>query len=130
GASTNLVKAVRSDFQKPLNALRQKALAVKDLGGFVYSVADLPRNIISDYKNSISDSLFIARNSFKRDSEVRASGGGSSATGVTASSIKASSLEAKAGAAINALSATKVQNEGLSGQQVAAGALGSDAAYG
>jgi hypothetical protein len=130
GASTNLVKAVRSDFQKPLNSLRQTALAVKDLGGFVFTVADLPRNIIGDYKNSISDSLFIARNSFKRDSEQRASGGGSSVTGVTTSSIKASSLEAKAGSAINALSSNMLANEGLSGDAVAAGALGLDAAYG
>lgn len=128
GANINLVKAVRSDFQKPLNALRQTALAVKDLGGFVFSVADLPRNIINDYKSSIKESLFIARNSFKRDSELRASGGGSSATGVTASSIKASSLEAKAGNAINAITSSVIANEGLSNSAVADGALGLDAA--
>lgn len=129
GAASNLVKAVRSDFQKPLNALRQASLAVKDLGGFAFTVADLPRNIINDYKSSIKDSLFIARNSFKRDSEIRASGGGSSATGVTASAIKSSSLETKAGNAINQIVASVAQNEGLSGSAVAGGALGLDAAY-
>lgn len=127
GANVNLIKAVRSDFQKPLNALRQTALAVKDFGGFIQTAADLPRNILSDYQSSIKDSLFIARNSFKRDSELRATGGGSSATGVTATSIKASSLEAKAGRAINLITSSVINNEGLSNSAISDGALGLEA---
>lgn len=126
-SNVNLVKAVRSDFQKPLNSLRQAALAVKDLGGFVYTVADMPQAIINDYKSSIQDSLYIARNSFKRNSEIRGSGAGQTLTGVTASAIKAGTSETKAGSVINALVASVGINEGLSGSAVADGALGVDA---
>lgn len=128
GASINLVKAVRSDFQKPLNALRQTALALKDLGGLAYTVIDLPRNVINDYKSSIKDSLFIARNSYKRDSEVRATSGGSSVSGVSASAIKAGTLETQAGNAINLLVASVGINEGLSGSAISNGALGTNSA--
>jgi hypothetical protein len=128
GASVNLIKAVRSDFQKPLNSLRQAALAVKDLGGFVYTVADMPQAIIDDYKYSIQDSLYIAQDSFKRPSQIRASSSGQTLTGVTASAMRASTLEAKAGNSINLLAASVGINEGLSGSAIAEGALGNDAA--
>lgn len=130
-ASLNLVQAVRSDFQAPLNALRQTALAVKDLGGLTYSVIDLPSSIINDYKSAIKSSANILKNSFKRDSTIQGanngSGGGSSSTGVTAASINASSLESKAGNAINSIVNSNINSEGLSYDAVASGALGSDA---
>jgi len=128
GASVNLIKAVRSDFQKPLNSLRQAALAVKDLGGFVHTVADMPQAIINDYKSSITDSLYIARDSFKRPSQIRGSSSGQTLTGVSASAMRASTLEAKAGNSINLIAYSVGINEGLSGSAIAEGALGNDAA--
>jgi hypothetical protein len=127
-ASVNLVKAVRSDFQKPLNSLRQAALAIKDLGGFAYTVADMPQAIINDYKSSIQDSLYIARDAFKKPSQIRASSSGQTLTGVTTSALKAGTLESKAGNSINLLVASVGINEGLSGSAIAEGALGDDAA--
>jgi hypothetical protein len=126
GASINLVKAVRSDFQKPLNSLRQAALAVKDLGGFAFAVIDLPENVINDYKYSIKDSLFIVRNSFKRGPD--GGGVGTSATGTTAPNLKSQSLEAKAGSAINAITTSVSNNEGVSGNFVSQGSLGTNSA--
>lgn len=128
GASVNLIKAVRSDFQKPLNSLRQAALAVKDLGGFVHTVADMPQAIINDYKSSITDSLYIARDSFKRPSQIRGSSSGQTLTGVSASAMRASTLEAKAGNSINLIASSVGISEGLSGSAIAEGALGNDAA--
>jgi hypothetical protein len=126
-ASINLVKAVRADFQGPLNSLRQAALAVKDLGGFAFTVMDLPQNIINDYKNSINDSLFIARNSFSRGPD--GGGVGTSSTGVSAPNLKAQSLQSKAGSAINSITASFSNNEGVSGTFVAQGSLGANAAH-
>lgn len=128
GASMNLVKAVRSDFQGPLNSLRQAALAVKDLGGFYHTVADMPQAIINDYKSSIKDSLNIAKNSFKRPHEIRASSSGQTLTGISASAMRASTLESKAGNSINLIASSVGINEGLSGSAIAEGALGNDAA--
>ena len=56
-ASINLIKAVRSDFQTPLNALRQTALFVKDTAGLTSAIVDLPSQIINDYKSSIKESF-------------------------------------------------------------------------
>jgi hypothetical protein len=125
--STNLVKAVRADFQAPLNSLRQAALAVKDLGGFAFTVIDLPQNIINDYKYSINDSLFIARNSFKRGPD--GGGVGTSSSGVSAPNLKQQSLQSKAGSAINSITASFSANEGVSGTFVAQGSLGTNAAH-
>jgi hypothetical protein len=126
-ASVNLVKAVRADFQGPLNSLRQAALAVKDVGGFAFTVMDLPQNIINDYKEPINDSLLIIRNSFKRGPD--GGGVGTSSTGVSAPNLKQQSLQSKAGSAINAMTATFSRNEGVSGSFVANGSLGSNASY-
>lgn len=123
GSSINLIKAVRSDFQKPLNVLRQTALAVKDLGGLAFSVIDLPRQLIDDFNSSISDSLNIIGNSFQRG-PAGGSGGGSSATGVTATGLRASTQEARAGIAANQILAQSSRNEGLSQSAVNNGALG------
>lgn len=69
--SVNLVKAVRADFAAPFNSLRQAALAVKDLGGFVYTAADLPNNINKDINNSIKQTSKILSTSFIRDKSGR-----------------------------------------------------------
>jgi len=122
GNSINLVKAVRSDFQKPLNTLRQTALAVKDLGGLAISVADLPRQIVDDYSSSIKDSLSIIGNSFQRGPDGGSKG--TSATGVTASGLRAGTQEARAGIAANAILSQSSKNEGLSQSAVENGALG------
>lgn len=53
GAAMNVVKAVRSDFQTPFNALRQVSLLVKDLIGLPQAIIDLPRQIVSDYQSTI-----------------------------------------------------------------------------
>ena len=125
-SALNVVKSVRADFDAPLNSLRQASLAVKDLGGLVFTVIDLPSNVINDYKHSIQDSLFIARNAFKRGPD--GGGVGTSSTGVTSSSvIKSQSLESKAGAAVNAIATFVSINEGVSGSFVSQGALGTNA---
>jgi len=126
-ASINLVKAVRADFQGPLNSLRQAALAVKDVGGFAFTVMDLPQNIINDYKYSINDSLLVIRNSFQRGPD--GGGVGTSSTGVSTPNLKQQSLQSKAGSAINAMTASFSSNEGVSGSFVAGGSLGSNASY-
>ena len=69
--SVNLVKAVRADFAAPFESLRQAALAVKDLGGFVYTAADLPNNINKDINNSIKQTAKILSTAFIRDKSGR-----------------------------------------------------------
>jgi len=66
-SATNTVKAIRSDFARTFNVLRQTALAVKDTAGFIRTVADLPSQVISDAKSSIEDALSITNSSFKKD---------------------------------------------------------------
>jgi hypothetical protein len=56
-ASFNLIGAVRSDVDAPLNALRQTALFVKDLIGVAITAADLPFQLQKDYASAIKDSL-------------------------------------------------------------------------
>lgn len=122
GNSINLIKAVRSDIQKPLNALRQTALVVKDLAGVAFTVADMSKAIESDMESAWKDSIELAGNAFKKGP----AGGsrGTSATGVTSSAIRSGTQEARAGVAVAAISAQKSKNEGLSQSAVANGALG------
>jgi len=56
-ASLNLIKSVRSDFQKPLNALREASLFVKDLGGVAQTAAELPRQIVKDYQSGLDEAI-------------------------------------------------------------------------
>ena len=125
-SSINLIKAVRSDFNKPLEVLRQTSLVVKDLGGFVFTVADLPSQLIQDYKSSIKQSLLNVKGAFNRPVSRGGSGaGGSGGTfSNSAVSIRSSSSSIRAGAAINALVAQNKFNEGLSQDAVTSGALG------
>lgn len=53
-ASLNLIGAVRSDVQAPLNALKQTVLLIKGLIGVINTAADLPNQIASDYRSAIS----------------------------------------------------------------------------
>lgn len=127
GNNINLLKAVRSDFQRPLDILRQTALAVKDLGGLVFTAIDLPRQLIEDTSNAIKESLETVSTAFERGP-----GGGNSlsnnATGFTSAGLRANTQESRAGNAINQITAQKSKNEGLSQSAVASGALGLDAA--
>jgi|GEM_PF-3305905 len=122
GNSINLIKAVRTDFQAPLNVLRQTALLIKDVSGAVISVADLPRQIISDYRSSIRDSLNIIGSSFQRG--PGGSSGSSSGSLFTAGAIRADSQEIKAGLAYNQIRFESLYSEGLSNDAVSGGALG------
>ena len=102
GNSMNLVKAVRSDFQKPLNALRQSALLVKDTVGLAASVVDLPKQIIGDYESSIKDSFAILGDAGQELVNLLPGGG------------------------FQAMQKTTTDNEGLSDKQVLNGALGNE----
>ena len=102
GKSLDLIKAVRSDFQKPLNALRQTALLVKDTVGLATSAADLPRQIVGDFSSSIKESLKIIINSGLDLANLLSAG------------------------AFEAIGATSKGNEGLSDKQVKSGALGKE----
>lgn len=55
--SINLVKAVRSDFRRPFEILRQATLLVKDAAGVIRTAADLPSAIVSDAKDQIAQAL-------------------------------------------------------------------------
>jgi len=63
--SLNLIKAVRSDFQKPLNALREAALFVKDLGGVAMAASELPRQIVKDYQSGLDQAIRDASEGLK-----------------------------------------------------------------
>jgi hypothetical protein len=56
-ASINLIQAVRSDVDAPLNALRQTVLFVKGLAGVINTAGDLPSQIASDYSSAIASAI-------------------------------------------------------------------------
>lgn len=128
GSSMNLIKAVRSDFQRPFNILRQTALAVKDTAGVGFAVIDLPRQLINDANSAITSSLVTVSNSFSRGPDQMT--GNSTDTLVLNNPIsgKAGSSSEKAGQVISSILAKQKVNEGLSNEEIAAGTLGKDAA--
>lgn len=126
--ATNLVKAVRSDFQKPFNVLRQTSLAVKDLGGLVFSVADLPRQLINDFASAVDSALATTAGAFNRGVDNPPPAPGLAFTASSATSTKQSSSSQKAGNVVNSILNKQKTNEGLSNDEVSSGALGSDAA--
>ena len=74
-AAIDLIGAVRSDVEKPLDVLRQSSLFVKDLAGVVITAADLPFQIQRDYSSTIKESLntiATAATNVSSDPEVRA----------------------------------------------------------
>jgi hypothetical protein len=62
-AATNLISAVTSDLESPLNVLRQTSIFVKGLMGVANTVANLPSQIVRAYQSSITQSLSILSSS-------------------------------------------------------------------
>lgn len=56
-SALNLIGAVRSDIERPLDVLRQLSLFIKELTGVAITAADLPFQIQRDYKSAINDIL-------------------------------------------------------------------------
>lgn len=110
--AVNLVKAVRSDVLAPFTALRQTALAIKDLSGLVKTVADFPRQIGRDIESSIEGTVQTLNGRFGRSPTLR---------GRTSS-------QAKTSYAIATISGRLAINEGLTSDQVANGAIGNSSA--
>jgi hypothetical protein len=106
-AAINLIGAVRSDVETPLNVLRQTSLLVKDLSGAVVNAADLPFQIQRDYKSAIGDVL----------------------TNLNVNSLNSSvASDPSVTGAINALKSSSASREGLSMTSVANGQIGNTAA--
>jgi hypothetical protein len=59
--SFDLINAVRSDADKPLEILRQTSLLLKDGAGVVIAASELPKQIIRDYKSAITDFTYNNR---------------------------------------------------------------------
>ena len=57
-AATNLIGSVRSDVDNVLNIIRQTGILVKQLAGVTLAANDLPAQLTSDLKSTISD--FVA----------------------------------------------------------------------
>lgn len=108
GNSLNLVKAVRSDFQKPLDILRQTALVVKDLGGLGFSAADMARNVVKDWEDSLKESLLIVREAGTKPENSR--------------------FESDYTNSLEKIANQSLKNEGLRSDAVSFGALGLSAA--
>lgn len=106
-ASLDLIGAVRSDVDKPLEILRQTSLFVKDLAGVAITAADLPSQIAKDYQSGIAN--FIATLD-----TATLSGDAASDPGVAAS--------------VAGIKTSLAQNSGLSLDAVATGQLGKKAA--
>lgn len=104
-AAFDLIGAVRSDVETPLEAFRQTALFVKDLAGVSLSAADLSPNVIEDYKSSIEASVNIMKDALTNS--------------LTDPSVRQS---------IQAINRRLATNEGLSNAAVAGGQLGVSAA--
>ena len=124
--ATNLIKAVRSDFQKPFNVLRQTALAIKDLGGLTMTAADLPRQLEKDFKSSIESALVDSNAGISAITKTANTAFGIQPHDPLA--MKGTSSSQKAGEVVSSISLKQRINEGLSSDEVASGALGADAA--
>ena len=96
-SSQNLIRAVRSDFRRPFEILRQTAVLVKNLSGEVQTAADLPSAIIRDARGLLAESL----NELKRANNINRR---------TANDITSGKKERQ----INDLIGTSLQNEGVS----------------
>lgn len=127
-SATNLVKAVRSDFQKPFNVLRQTALAIKDLGGLAFAVGDLPRQLVDDFNSAINSAWVTSSNAFSRGADHHTSQAGTPLVLRNPVSGKETSSSQKAGNVISSVLDRQRINEGLSNDEISAGALGADAA--
>ncbi len=106
-AAINLIGAVRSDVEAPLDVLRQTSLFIKDLAGVIISAADLPFQLQRDYKSAIADFLTSL-----------------SVNGLASSVASSPSVAA----ALGALKVSSTSREGLSISAVSSGQLGNTAA--
>jgi len=104
-ASLNLIGAVRSDVETPIDALRQTALFVKSLAGTSPSVADLPSQKISEFASSTASSI-----------------------ATQSTSIASTNSNGAVRESLNLVVQNQNQNEGLSANAVANGQLGNLAA--
>lgn len=124
----NLVKTVRSDFRRVFDVLRQTALLVKDAGGVVTNVSELPNQIVEDAKSTIIEA---AKNAGTGAGQIFGGlvnmVGGASGTLLSATSYKSSTSQQKTGQMYQAIKSAYRVNEGLSQDQVMSGALGQNA---
>jgi len=60
-SAINLINAVRSDADKPLEILKQTSLLLKDGAGVGAAAADLPKQIANDYQSSITQYVYSNR---------------------------------------------------------------------
>lgn len=104
-AATDLIGAVRSDVNTPLEVLRQISLFMKDISGTVITAADMPFQLQRDISSALKDSL----NNLK-------------------TSISSTSSNPAVRSALSSISTSYVQTEGLSMSAVARGQIGSKAA--
>lgn len=101
-ASLNLIGAVRSDVETPLDALRQTALFVKSLAGTSPTAVDLPSQKITDFASLLAEALTQL-----------------------AESIASNNSNLAVIDSLNLIIQSQNQNEGLSSDAVANGQLGS-----
>lgn len=103
-AATNLIGAVTSDLETPLNVLRQTSLFVKDLAGVAITAADMPFQLQRDYASSIAASM-----------------------GILASSISSKNSDPAVRSSLNKVVASQNRVEGLTMSAVSGGQLGNQA---
>lgn len=111
-AAVNLIGAVRSDVDNILNIIRQTGLLVKGIAGVAVAAADLPAQLVSDTKSTISQFLATVNpnNLF-----------GSAATDAT--TLAALAAITALAATSEGLSATAVSNNQLGPSQSASATL-------
>ena len=130
-AASNVLESVKGDIGNVLNLIRQTSLVLKDAAGLVKSVADLPKQLQTEIKSSLEQSLAIARGAFQRSSTSVSSqsiGGALSQGFKSAINPTHSYSDTKSASVINHLVNRNAIYEGLGSDAVLAGALGKDAA--
>jgi hypothetical protein len=126
GNAKNLVKAVRSDAQQVFNVLRQTSLAVKDTAGLAVAVGDLPKQVVQDLQSTVQEAFINIKDVFPVSGFSAA--GSSNTALANPNSNKVSTSSGDAGSIVDYANKSQKINEGLSSDQIAAGALGSEAA--
>lgn len=131
----NLIGAVRSDVEAPLDVLRQTSLFVKDLAGVTITAADLPRQLVSDYRSSIASSLsniasaittFKSIPSLYSSAPTAATSNADNRLGFNSTAVASS--DSKIRQNLQTITDTQTQNEGLSMSAISGGQLGNPAA--
>lgn len=120
--STSLLKAVRGDWRNTLNALRQTALAIKDVAGFALTAADMGNQFIQDLNSQVINEWGSIGNSFQKPNNIKVTA--FSNTSPSTYNTKQSSSSAKTGLTMAVAEDRINLNEGLSYEQVSNGALG------